>query len=200
MERRRRLGNLLASPASKLLAYILDHFPLAWNDLERLGDVFAELRKLRRTAARTIERSRNDHPLARQMIWEWFARGLAACVRQNKRGRLARPGGSFLSCNHVLGGGGFKVFELKFHLIKELVATLRAATIELPPHLLDGEFEMGNKRFGARDMGRRTRSCSLGTGGLCLRVNARSALYSKQPVEAFQIIWQTVDRRCHNDK
>jgi hypothetical protein len=80
------------------------------------------------------------------------------------------------------------------------VAAFRAAAIKLPPHLLDGEFQMGNKRFGARDIGRRARSCGLGAGGLRLRGNARSALYSKQPFEAFQIIWQTVNRRRHNDK
>lgn len=41
VEGRRRLTDLLAGPARKLLTDVLDHFPLPGNDLERLGDVFA---------------------------------------------------------------------------------------------------------------------------------------------------------------
>ena len=42
MERRRRLADLLAVPASELLADVLDHLPLARDHLQRLGDVFAQ--------------------------------------------------------------------------------------------------------------------------------------------------------------
>jgi len=38
------LRDLLAVPARKLLAHRLDHLPRARDHLERLGDVFAELR------------------------------------------------------------------------------------------------------------------------------------------------------------
>jgi hypothetical protein len=46
MEGRRRLSDCLAVPARELLAHRLDHLPLPRNDLQRLGDVFAELREL----------------------------------------------------------------------------------------------------------------------------------------------------------
>jgi hypothetical protein len=39
---RRRLADLLARPASKFLAEMLQHVPLARNDLEHLGDVLTE--------------------------------------------------------------------------------------------------------------------------------------------------------------
>ena len=40
---RRRLGDRLAGPAGELLAHVLDHFPLARNELQRLGHVLADL-------------------------------------------------------------------------------------------------------------------------------------------------------------
>jgi hypothetical protein len=43
MERRRRLRNRLALPAGEALAHRLDHLPLARDDLERLGNILAEL-------------------------------------------------------------------------------------------------------------------------------------------------------------
>lgn len=43
MKGRRRLGDLLAIAARKLLAHRLGDLPRARDDLERLGDVFAEL-------------------------------------------------------------------------------------------------------------------------------------------------------------
>jgi hypothetical protein len=43
MERRRRLADLLAVAAGKLLADVLDHLPLPWGDLQRFGDVLAQL-------------------------------------------------------------------------------------------------------------------------------------------------------------
>ena len=181
MEGCRRLADLLASPAGKLLADMLDHFPLTRNDLERLGDVFAELGKPRRAAACAGGRARHEDSLARQMRGEWLAHRLAARVRRNQRGRAAGPGGTHLGRDLVFGGRGFDVFQLQFHLIEELTAVLGTAAIELPPHLLYGKLEMGDQRLGAGDIGRSAR-------GLRLRVNARGAL---------QIVRQAVNRRCH---
>jgi hypothetical protein len=48
MERRGRLRNRLALSAGEALADRLYHLPMARNDLERLRDILAELRKLRR--------------------------------------------------------------------------------------------------------------------------------------------------------
>jgi hypothetical protein len=150
-----------------------------------------------RAATGTRSWARHDDPLTRQMIWEWIADRLAARVGRNERGRAASLGGGHLGSDLVFGGGGFEVFELKFHLIKELAAAFRAAAIKLPPHLLDSELEMRDQCFGARDIGHRTRSCGLGTGSLRLRVNARGALHGQEPFEAFQIVRQFVNRRRH---
>src|SRR5512133_3078786 len=46
MERRRRLGDLLARPAGELLADGLDHLPLPGDHLQRLGDILAQLNQL----------------------------------------------------------------------------------------------------------------------------------------------------------
>lgn len=40
----RWLGDRFAGPADELLAHVLDHFPLARNELQHLGHVFADLR------------------------------------------------------------------------------------------------------------------------------------------------------------
>lgn len=39
----RRLGDRFAGPADELLAHMLDHLPLARNELQRLGHVLADL-------------------------------------------------------------------------------------------------------------------------------------------------------------
>ena len=66
MERRRRLGDLLARPAGELLTDGLDHLPLPGDHLQRLGDVLAQLDQLA-LAARADRGRRNDDALARQM-------------------------------------------------------------------------------------------------------------------------------------
>ena len=40
---RRRLADRFAGPAGELLAHVLDHLPLARNELQRLGHVLADL-------------------------------------------------------------------------------------------------------------------------------------------------------------
>ena len=52
MERRRRLRDRLARPAAELLAHMLGHEPLPRHDIERLGDILADLRELGAAAAR----------------------------------------------------------------------------------------------------------------------------------------------------
>src|SRR5271156_7231016 len=73
MERRRRLGDRLAPPAGEPLPNGLDHLPLTGDNLERLRDVLAELRELRRTAAGATPRRSDHDPLARQILGERFA-------------------------------------------------------------------------------------------------------------------------------
>src|SRR5215212_2146699 len=74
MERRRGLADLLAIPASKLLADVLDHLPGFRDHLQRLGDVLAEPGEPRAATAGAGYRARHDYPLARQMLRERLAR------------------------------------------------------------------------------------------------------------------------------
>ena len=114
MERCRRLGDRLAGPAGELLAHGLNDLPAARNDLERLGDVLAQLRQLRRTATRATGRRRDHDALARQVFGERLARG-AFALEGLDRLSLARR---FLRSQLVLGGGGLELFKLQLHLLE----------------------------------------------------------------------------------
>ena len=193
VEGRRRLADLLAGPAGKLLADVLDHFPLPGDDLERLGDIFAELGKFGRAATRASGRCRNDHALARKIRGKRLAHWLAAGMLWNQGHLAAGLCGGHLGRELIFGGRGFKVFQLELHLtqdlaLDELASAFGAAAIEFPPHLLDGELEMCNQRLGAGDIGRRPRGCGLGTRSLRLRIDSRGVLSGKKPFEAFQIV------------
>ena len=93
MRRRRRLGDLLAAPARVLLAHVLDHLPLPGHQLQRLGDVLAQLVQ-RPAAARADRRHRIDHAFARQVLGQRPTRGLAPLERRHRhalwRGDLFR--------------------------------------------------------------------------------------------------------------
>lgn len=61
MERGWRLADFLTIPAGELLANRLDDFPLAWNDLQRIGDIFTirlDPQQSQCVGARTMTRSR----------------------------------------------------------------------------------------------------------------------------------------------
>ena len=73
MERRKGLADLLAITASKFLPEVLNHLPGFRDHLQRLGDVLAEPEQPRATTAGAGDRSRHDHPLARQMLRERLA-------------------------------------------------------------------------------------------------------------------------------
>jgi len=112
MERRRRLRDRLALPAGEALAYRLDHLPVTRNDLKRLGHVLAELRQLRRAAARAARRRRDHQPLARQMLGKGLARRPLA-LEGLDHGRGRRP----LCRQFVLSGVGLGVFQLHLQLV-----------------------------------------------------------------------------------
>jgi hypothetical protein len=145
MERRRRLGDRLASPAGEPFPDGLDHLPPAGDDLERLGDVLAELRQIRRAAARAAL-TRPDHdPLARQMLGKGLSRrppAVEGC--DDDRGRRA------FGRELVLGRVGLGVLQLHLQLVEKPLLALRAHAVERAPKLFDLEPEIGDQRLGPR--------------------------------------------------
>ena len=158
VERRRRLGDALAVPARELLAHVLDHLPLARDDLQRLGDVLAELGQPRRAAAGAGCRSGHDDPLARQMLGERLARRALAREGRDRRGPgrpparpRARPrvaeASSSSSCSSICSSSR--------------AAALRARPVKLAPQLLDLQLQMRDQGLGVRDLGFDRRSFGL---------------------------------------
>ena len=116
MEGRRRLRDRLAVPARELLAHRLDHLPLARNDLQRLGDVLAQLRQLRST------RSRDSSPApgsrrARAADDRGTACATAACAGTTCTVCVLRR--RLLGRQFILGRGRLQLFELKLHLLQQ---------------------------------------------------------------------------------
>jgi len=143
MERRRRLGDLLARPAGELLTNGLDHFPLARHHLQRLGDGLAELGE---PAATTWARRRtgDHHALARQMRRKGRAHRLLAGERPHRR-VLAWRGGSF-----ILGRACRRFLELQLQLVEQFAAALGGLAVLLAPELGDQQLVMGDQGLGAR--------------------------------------------------
>src|SRR5882724_165503 len=115
MERRRSLADLLAGTAGELLADMLDHLPLPRDDLQRLGDVLAQLAQPRAATAKANSRARLDHPLTRQMFGEGLARRTLAGERHDIGGLGHGPLGGDL----VLGGRTLELLERQLHLIEQ---------------------------------------------------------------------------------
>src|SRR3984893_4357198 len=134
MERRRRLRDRLAGPAGELLAHMLDHLPLARNELQRLGHVLADLAQSAITTTWADRRCGINDALARQMRGQRTARGLAPLERRhrNRLGHRRRFG----LCNIF-----FQVGELQLKLIEQR-ATLRRLSELLVPQLLYRELEL----------------------------------------------------------
>lgn len=80
----RRLGDRFAGPADELLAQVLDHLPLARNELQRLGHVLAKLAQSAFAAAWAGGRHRIDNALTRQMLRQRPTGWLAALERWHR--------------------------------------------------------------------------------------------------------------------
>ena len=78
MERRRRLGDLLAIAAAELLPNRLDHFPLTGLRLQRLRHVLAELAQPMAAAARARRWRIDHHAFAGEMVGKGVALGALA--------------------------------------------------------------------------------------------------------------------------
>jgi hypothetical protein len=165
MERCRRLIDLLAVAAGELLPDRLDHLPLPGDHLQRLGDVLAHLDDARGAAAGAGRRRLDHHPLARQMRGKRLASRTAALEGGHGGGAGRGPFGGDL----VLGGGGFKLFELEFHLLDQPGAAFGAVAVLIAPQPGDLQLEMRDHRLGGRQDRPSRRQFGFGHRGTSLR-------------------------------
>jgi hypothetical protein len=150
VERRRRLGDLLAGAAGELLTDGLDHLPLPRHDLQGLRDGLAELGELAATTRARL-RCRNHYPLARQMRRKGCPHRLSTGERVHRRASRCR--GDFVLCRACRC-----FFELQFQLVEQLAAALGGLPVVLAPQLGDQQLVMGDQ--------------CLGTQGACFRLLA----------------------------
>ena len=144
MERRRRLGDLLARPAAELLAHGLDHLPLARHHLQGLGDVLAQFGQLA-AADRASAGRRDDDALARQMCREGCAHRPPTGERLNRSVALGD--------DRALARLGFQFLELQFELVQQLAAALGGLAILVAPQLGDDQLQVRDHSGGARGAG-----------------------------------------------
>src|SRR5712675_643124 len=114
----RWLGDRFAGPADELLTHMLDHLPLAWNELQRLGHVLAELAQSVVATAWAGRRHRIDNALPRQMLRQRPARRLAALERWHR---------NLAACRHLHRGLGLcgvrlEIGELQLELVQQCAA------------------------------------------------------------------------------
>ena len=200
MERRRRLGDRLAPPAGEPLPNGLDHLPLTGDNLERLRDVLAELRQLRRTAAGAAQR--------RPPITGLASRGDRCSGNALRRARLRSKVLTMVddeersTSEFVLRRVRLGVFQLHLQLVeKPLLARSSSRLLERAPKLFDLQLQSRNQRLSARR--RRARMRQIG-----LRVRrSRFALKPRQHVSARIIALrfskvgiEEINRPCHLQK
>lgn len=154
---RRRLGDRLAVPAGEFLTHRLFDEPAARDDVERLGDHLADLGEPGSAAAGAGGGWRHDHPLARQMLWQWSARGSPTEMFTDHGVGLDRGG---LGGRLVFGDGLLELGQLQLELVDEPGAALaRPAELLAPgfrqqqPQPLDLQPGAGHQRLGLQPCG-----------------------------------------------
>ena len=193
MERRRSLADLLTVPAGELLADMLDHFPLAWDRFQRLGDIFAQLAQPPAAAAKASGRSRHDHPLARQMLGEGLARGTLAGEGRHRRGLGHRHLGRDL----VFGRRALQFLELQLDLIEKSRRALRARTIELARQFLDPQSLVSYQGLIIRGPGSRHREFRFGVCGPGRFDEVPVARRGQRRPQRREVIWKGFAIRIH---
>ena len=144
------MGDLLARPASELLAHGLDHLPLPRHYFEGLGDVLAEFDQLA-AAAGAGTRRRHDHALTRQVSRQGAPHRLLAGKAVYCGGvRLGRPGSDL-----IFRRARFQFLELEFQLVEQLAAALSRLPEPLALHLGDQQLQIDHHRLGAGGTGLR---------------------------------------------
>jgi len=189
MEWRRRLGNLLAIATGELLPNGLDHLPLARHDLERLGDILAQLAQPIRAAAGAGLGCSDDDALARQMLGQGLACGPLALEGRDVGLRRCQRRQEL-----IFAGSGLALLEGQFHLVEQMARALGALAKKGAAHFLALQFEkgvagfqVGVDRLDAGDFS----GDSLGSGkplakavDLCLRLVPHADAYSRKAPES----------------
>jgi hypothetical protein len=116
-----RLADRFAGPAGELLAHMLDHLPLARNELQRLGHVLADLTQCRAAAARAGQGRWIDDPIAGQMVRQWSACWPPPFERRHGNPLACRRGGH-LARGVRLRRIRLQIGELQLELIKQRTA------------------------------------------------------------------------------
>ena len=133
---------------------MLGHEPLPRNDIERLGDVLADLGELAVAAARAARRGWvNDAP-ARQIGGKVAPRRLTP--REALHLDVLR-----LRLRLFLALGRSQLLELQLQLINEPLTALGARTEHLALHLFDHQLLVLDHRLRARELGARLNQCCL---------------------------------------
>ena len=153
------LRDRLAIPAGDLLPDMLDHFPGPRDHLEGLGDVLAQLRELRASAAGAGRRRRVQDALTRQVLRKWLAGGLLAGEGRDLGG---------FSCRHlgeeiVFRCAGLDLFELQLELVDEAGRSLGGLAVLFALQLGDLELEMRDECLVVGDLG----ASDSGVGDSC---------------------------------
>src|SRR5665213_1071760 len=183
VERRRRLADLLAIPAGELLPDVLDHLPGFWDDLQRLGNVFAEPGQPRSATAVACHRSGHDYPFARQMIRERLAGRSLARERRHGGGCVRGFGRRDFGGKLVLGRRGLQFLQRQFQLVQKSRGTLRARAMTVTVQLLDLQLQMSDQR--------------LVVGLLSTRRGGLRARDNQGRFQRFDVVWQGFNTSCH---
>jgi hypothetical protein len=193
MERRRRLADLLAIAAGQLLADVLDHLPLPWDDLQRLGDVLAQLAQPRAAAAQALRRPRLDHPLAWQMLGE----GLARRALAGKGHHVGGVGHGLLGGDLVLGRRTLELLERQRHLIDQLHAAFRALAVEFARQLGDLQPMICDQGLIIGSLGLSHRQFRLDPRRPGLPRDALGALREQRRLQRGDVVGEVLGRRRH---
>jgi hypothetical protein len=148
VERRRRLRDRLARPAAELLPHMLGHEPLPRHDIERLGDILADLGEFAAATTRTARRCRMNDAPTRQIGGKLAPRRLAP-----------REAPHFDACRFglglVLSRCRGQLLELQLQLIDEPLAALGTRTELLALHLRDHQLQVINQSLRTHQLGAR---------------------------------------------
>jgi len=206
MERGGCLRDLLAVPAGELLPKrrrrdcrgqspkpSLDHLPGAGDDLERLGDVLAELGQPVPAAGRAGTVCRHYDTLARQMIGERLPCG-ALALEGGDRGGL---GCRFLSDQIVFGSVGLELFELQLHLIEQAAAAFGAGAVLLALQLGYLQLEVSDQRLDGALVGHGVGELGRGSSGVLLSLLGSAGHGRHQRLERIDIVRKRRDGGFH---